>query len=146
MKLLSNMHEINFKKLHVDAITPTQGYKSDAAFDLYTYQTVYIHVNEVKLINIGIAIELPSFLCAIIRARSSQHTKGIFVYPGLIDPDYRGDIGPVIYNFSRTSVRYVPGDRVGQLQFMYVPKISLKEVSKINVTDRNTNRCGSTGR
>ena len=146
MRLLSNEHEINFKRLHADAIVPTQGYKNDAAFDLYTYQTVYIHVNEIKLIDVGIAIELPSFLCAIIRARSSQHTKGILVYPGLIDPNYRGDVGPVIYNLSKDTIRYGSGARVGQLQFMYVPKISLKEVSKINVTDRNTNRCGSTGR
>jgi len=138
--------DIKFTKLHPDAIAPTKGYVDDAAFDLYTYQKLIIPPHSMMLVKVGIAVECPPYICWTLRSRGSMHTGGVWVYPGMGDPGYRGDVGVNAWNTTNHPLIYSKGERIGQIQFMFRPTINLIEVETIEESSRNTKGFGSTGR
>lgn len=144
--LLSRPIKISFVKLHPDAIKPTKGYLNDAAFDLYTYKKTTVTPKTMKLIEVGIAVNCPSHLCWTVRSRGSMHLHGLWVYTGMGDPDYRGDIGVNLWNTTTKPLIYGPGERIGQIQFMPKLNIKLYEVDELESSPRNAFGWGSTGR
>ena len=84
-----------------------------------------------------------------ICSRSGLALKnGIFCLnaPGVVDADYRGNIGVILANFSDTPFIINPGDRVAQAVLNKFEKIEWKEVTTLDETERGTGGFGSTGR
>ena len=73
--------------------------------------------------------------------------KGITVLnsPGTIDADYRGEIGIILMNLSDDKVVIESGDRIAQLVFAKVEKVTLEKVEVVNKTERGEGGFGSTG-
>lgn len=137
---------VKFKKLVDEAIEPRRALKSDAAFDLFAYRKITITPKTMKLIEVGIAVEPPHWLCWTLRSRGSMHIHGIWAYNGMGDSNYRGDIGINLWNTTSKPLIYNRGERVGQIQFMLRPNIILQEVEKLEDSERGTDGFGSTGR
>jgi dUTP pyrophosphatase len=96
------------------------------------------------LIPTGLRFELPENLEIQVRPRSGLALKqGITVLntPGTVDESYRGEVGVILINLSNKPVVIEPGDRIAQLVFADVTKVSLVEIEEI---DENTER-GSKG-
>lgn len=94
----------------------------------------------------GDDIELEANHAALVIPRSGMaYNYGITVLnaPGLIDTDYKGTIGVILYNTSEEPYEVAVGDRVAQL--MIVP---YKRVygAKIASKERGSGAYGSTGR
>ena len=138
--------KISFVKLDPYAIEPEKGYDGDAAFDLFAFEKVVIPPHTMQLVEVGIAVECPSFICWTLRSRGSQHTNGILIYPGMGDPGYRGDIGVNIHNTTNHSATYRRGDRIGQIQFMIRLNVKLQETTQIADSPRGKKGFGSTDR
>ncbi len=82
-----------------------------------------------------------------IEERSSMAMKGIRVSGGIIDSDYRGSIGVILYNTGNEIFTINKGDRIAQLIIMtcIVPS-KITEVTQLEQTQRGGQGFGSTGR
>ena len=134
------------------------------SFDLPKYQTegsvgmdlsafiendILIKPNERELIPTGIAISLPQNIEGQVRPRSGLSLKyGITVLnsPGTIDSDYRGEIKVILINHGNEDFLIKNNDRIAQLVFNEVLKVSFKEVKDLDQTSRDQKGFGSTGK
>jgi len=134
------------------------------SFDLPKYQTegsvgmdlsafiendILIKPNERELIPTGIAVSLPQNIEGQVRPRSGLSLKyGITVLnsPGTIDSDYRGEIKVILINHGNEDFLIKNNDRIAQLVFNEVVKVSFKEVNNLDQTSRDQKGFGSTGK
>lgn len=102
------------------------------------------------LIPTGIAIALPSAdYVALVFARSGLGIKqGVCLSNGVgvIDSDYRGEIGVGLVNLGQSAYTVRPGDRIAQLMVTPVVQPTVVQVSALDNTDRGAGGFGSTGR
>ncbi len=102
------------------------------------------------LVPTGIAIALPDAQhVALVFARSGLGIKkGICLSNGVgvIDSDYRGQIGVGLVNLSDEDYTIQPGDRIAQLMVVPVVQPVLTFVEELDETERGQGGFGSTGR
>ena len=142
------MRKFQVKKLHPDAILPTQANPGDAGWDLYSYDDCVIKPRETIKVGTGIAVALPDGTFGAIYARSGLATKeGLRPANcvGVCDCKYRGEYLVALHNDSYFE-RYVhKGDRIAQLIIQdYVP-CELEEVDELDSTERGEGGFGSSG-
>ncbi len=103
-----------------------------------------------SLVPTGIAIALPSAdYVALVFARSGLGIKkGVCLSNGVgvIDSDYRGEIGVGLVNLGDEPYTVQPGDRIAQLMVVPVVQPTLTVVDELDETDRGAGGFGSTGR
>lgn len=119
-----------------------------AAMDLRSRETVALHMGDRKLVRTGIRLGMPDGVAAYVLPRSGLALHyGITVLnsPGLIDSDYRGEIGVVLINHGQEPYIVNAGDRIAQLQFINYLTPTLRTVARLDDTDRGSGGFGSTG-
>lgn len=144
-----NAIKIKFKKLHKHALVPTFAKAGDACCDLYSVEDVTIVPGQRKLIDTGIAIEMPSGFEAQIRPRSGNSWKhGVTVLntPGTIDEGFRNSLKVILINHGDDYFTIKRGDRIAQMKFSPVYTGVFVEVDSLSSTERGTGGIGSTGR
>lgn len=127
----------------------TYATRGSAAADLVAAEATVVPAGERVLVHTtltGEELELEASTAALVMPRSGlAHSNGITVLnsPGLIDPDYRGIIGVILYNTSGEEFVINAGDRIAQL--MVVP---FKRIygAKVSNRERGAGGYGSTGR
>ena len=67
------------------------------------------------------------------------------MWAGVIDSDYRGEIGVVLFNFSDADFCINMGDRIAQLIFEKIKTPLIKEMNELGDTDRGNKGYGSSG-
>lgn len=103
---------------------------------------------ERKLIPTGLTIEIPEGYEAQVRPRSGLAVKqGITCLntPGTIDSDYRGEIKVILINLDGNPQTINPGERIAQLIFTKIEKVTLHLVQQLNTTERGAGGFGHTG-
>lgn len=131
------------------ATAPTRATEGSAGYDLTANETNVIPSKGRAIISTGVALELPADLAASVRPRSGLAAKhGITVLntPGLIDPDYRGEIKVILYNAGTAPFWVNRGDRIAQLTFEHFLTPNLEQVDDLDHTERGTGGFGSTGK
>jgi len=129
---------------------PTAATAGSAGHDL-TYnlpETIQINPGDWKLISTGLSLEIPTGHAGLVMPRSGLALRnGITVLnsPGLIDSDYRGDIGVILHNISKTPFVVLPGMRIAQLVVIAVPDLVLVAGGNLSDTVRGVGGFGSTG-
>ena len=102
------------------------------------------------LVPTGIAIALPSAdYVALVFARSGLGIKkGVCLSNGVgvIDSDYRGEIGVGLVNLGDEPYTIQPGDRIAQLMVVPVVQPTITVVDELDETDRGAGGFGSPGR
>ena len=97
---------------------PTRGTEGAIGYDLYAAEGTEIPAGGWKSIPTDIRMEIPKGSYGRIASRSGNTLRhGLTVQAGVIDPDYRGDIGVILFNLSKESHRIVPGMRIAQIIF-----------------------------
>ena len=113
-------------------------------------EAVTLQAGERRLIPTGIAIALPSAdYVALVFARSGLGIKqGVCLSNGVgvIDSDYRGEIGVGLVNLGQSEYTVRPGDRIAQLMVVPVVRPVLVQAEELDETDRGAGGFGSTGR
>ena len=139
--------QINIKKLSDNATIPTQGTKFAAGYDLYAAENVTIHCGTRELIKTNISIAITSGYYGRIAPRSGlAYKNGIDVLAGVIDCDYRGDIGVILYNTDKDIDFIVKkGDRIAQIIFETCYSVNFNETDTLDNTVREDGGFGSTG-
>ena len=145
------MSYVKCKRLTETAIIPKRGSTRAAGYDLYadTDKKVIIFPGEVIEFFTGIAVEIPDGYFGAVYSRSGIATKlGIRMANcvGVIDSDYRGNVGVPLRNDSKKPVIVDPHERIAQIVIQPCPDIVLQEVESLSDTNRGTGGFGSTGR
>ena len=139
--------EINIKKLTENATIPTQGTKFSAGYDLYAAEDAVVVCGARKLIKTNISMEItPGYYGRIAPRSGLAYKSGIDVLAGVIDSDYRGDIGVILYNTDKNiDFEVKKGDRIAQIIFEACYSATLNTVENLDNTLRQSDGYGSTG-
>lgn len=91
---------LRFVKLSENAYTPTKATPDAAGFDLYSAYDYEIPAHGKVLAKTDIQIAVPSTCYGRVAPRSGlAHKNFIDVGAGVIDRDYRGNVGVILFNF-----------------------------------------------
>lgn len=140
--------KLNYTKKHENAVAPAYATEGDAGLDLCAVEADVIPAGSRKLIQTGIAIELPSNTVAYVCSRSGLAIKkGVFVLnaPGVIDSGYRDGIGVILQNSGDEDFEIEAGDRIAQLVIQEFISVKPVEVEELSESARGLGGFGSTG-
>ncbi|XP_058851112.1 deoxyuridine 5'-triphosphate nucleotidohydrolase [Acipenser ruthenus] len=150
-KSLKEMHPegkmlLKFAKLSEHATSPTRGSTKAAGYDLYSAYDYVIPAMDKAIVKTDIQIALPSGYYGRVAPRSGLAAKYfIDVGAGVVDEDYRGNVGVVLFNFNKDSFEVKKGDRVAQLICEKICYPELQERETLDETERGAGGFGSTG-
>merc|ERR1711935_566722 len=99
------------------------------------------------MIKTDIAIAVPEDCYGRIAPRSSlAHKHSLDIGAGVIDADYRGNVGVIMFNFSDTDYTVAKHERCAQLiiERILTPEISV--VEELPATNRGAGGFGSSGK
>jgi dUTP pyrophosphatase len=117
-----------------------------AGLDLRALDDYEFPAGEKLIIKTGLHVEIPKGHVGIIKDRSGFAAKhGLHCLAGVIDADYRGEIGIVMVNLGSQLVFIEKNTRVAQLVIMPVVQPELEEVDSLDETERGSGGFGSTG-
>ncbi|XP_023718426.1 deoxyuridine 5'-triphosphate nucleotidohydrolase [Cryptotermes secundus] len=144
--LPENQAVLRFVKLTDKALSPVKHSAKCAGFDLRSAYDTMVPARGNALIKTDLQIALPPGCYGRIAPRSGLALKHqIDVGAGVVDEDYRGSVGVVLFNHSDEPFNISRGERIAQLicQRIYYPE--LQEVEELDNTERGTCGFGSTG-
>lgn len=147
-----------FQKLNPDAKLPTRGSDFAAGYDLSSVHAGAIHPGQRMLVKTGLRLEMrredneknaDMVFVAQVCSRSGLALKhGVFVLnaPGIVDEDYRGEIGVILQNNGDKTFSFGKGDRIAQLVITaaFIPETELVAEEELSETERGEGGFGST--
>ncbi len=149
---LDRYHNYNIDlliSLEEGAIAPTYAHDTDACADLYAMETITLPAHSLSnMVKTGVHIALPEGWMAFIFPRSSMGLKtGLRLSnsAGIIDADYRGQLGVVYDNISDSDYTIKAGDRIAQLMIAPSYRFKARITQELPETERGEGGFGSTG-
>ena len=141
-----NFGTLKVQKLSNNAALPKRSTAGAAGYDLCAAHDCVIPAGGKGLVKTGLAISFPAGLYARIAPRSGLALKKfIDVGAGVVDADYRGDVGVVLFNHGDQDFPVKMGDRIAQLILERIDTPPVKEVQDLTGTVRGVSGFGSTG-
>lgn len=147
---------LQIKKLDPSAELPFRATPNSIGLDLRAHlvnsdgrqRTAMIGTGEVKAIPTGLAVRPPNGYAAFVMSRSGlARDQSLFVAnaPGVVDPDYTGEIVVLLYNGGFVT-RYIQhGMRIAQIVLLPAPVATMMEVNELPETVRGDRGFGSSG-
>ena len=137
---------LKVQKLSNNAALPKRSTSGVAGYDLSAAHDCTIPAGSKGLVKTGLSISFPACLYACIAPRSGLALKKfIAVGAGVVDSDYRGDVGVVLFNHGDQDFQVKMGDRIAQLILEQIDTPPVQEVQDLAGTERGTGGFGSTG-
>jgi len=139
--------KLKFMKLDEKIPSPEYIREGDVAFDLRSNEEDYVlKPMEKKIFNTGIKIELPIGHVGNIRDRSGLAAKhSIHSMAGIIDPNYRGEIGIVLINLGTSDFKVEKYMRIAQMLIQRCEIVEFEEITEMSETNRGEGNFGSSG-
>lgn len=100
-------------------------------------------------IGCGVSLVPPRGCFLLVCSRSGLASHGVFVAnaPGVIDPDYTGEVMVLLFNGGWQPYYVKHGDRIAQILVMLCPLTpTINPITELPQTDRGNHGFGSTGR
>ena len=143
--------ELEIVLLHPAAQAPARTRPGDAAYDLRAVERFVLEAGGRALVPTGVAIALPPGVAGLVLPRSGlavQHGITALNAPGLIDPNYRGEIRVILHNAGDEPFEAEAGDRIAQLLLVpfLAPTLAVVDELPASGDDRGVNGFGSSGR
>ncbi len=134
------------KKLSNLAKIPVRSSDGAAGLDLFATTVYTLQPGERHLFPTDLSFDMPIGVFAHILPRSGLALKhGIHVGAGVIDSDYRGNVGVLLFNLGQEPFDVNPGDRIAQLVLKPYLVLPVKEADQLTSSDRGAGGFGSTG-
>lgn len=135
---------------------PCKAHASDAGFDVFATDDITIYPGQVQKHPLNIKLEIPSGAYVSIESKSGLGAKGLLVYAGVIDQNYRGVPHVVMSNIKLTaddgSTNSLPlvikkGQKLAQLiPYPFTTAYQVRQVESVGeTTDRGSGGFGSSG-
>jgi dUTP pyrophosphatase len=137
--------------LHPSARAPERSRPGDAGYDLRAVEDFALAPGQRAVVPTGIALALPDGLAALVVPRSglaARHGLSVVNGPGLIDPNYRGEVRVVLVNLCDEPYAGAAGHRIAQLLLVpfSAPGVRVVQALPGSPTGRGADGFGSTGR
>lgn len=140
------MDLLKIKRLSNSAIMPIRSSKHAAGFDLSAAHAAKVPARGRALVMTDWAVAVPPGTYARVAPRSGLALRhGIDLGAGVVDYDYRGNVGVVMFNLSDEDFQVEPGMRIAQLILERIANADVVEVTNLDATDRGEGGFGSTG-
>lgn len=129
---------------------PTKGSLRASAYDLRAAEDFFVEGYHHTLVKTNTRVQIPDGCVGLVCSRSGlANSKGICVLnsPGVIDPDFTGPIGVILFNTTLVDYRGQKGERIAQL--LIVPafdSVSFIQKDSLEQTERGESGYGSSGR
>ena len=141
---------IKVQRLDPELPLPRQQHTDDAGYDLHARERVELAPGGGRaLVPTGLAVAIPSGHAGFVLPRSGlalKHGITCLNAPGLIDPQYRGELKVLLVNTDPSDAFVVErGDRIAQLVIQRVEQVEWQGVDALDVTGRDSFGFGSTG-
>lgn len=118
-----------------------RGSAGAAGLDLPIPEAVSLRPGETKRLKTGVRVALPPGYEAQVRPRSSASARGLLVYVGTIDADYRGEVEIVVTNLTG---EWAHVDKtIAQLVIAEVANLPIEYVDALDDTPRGASGFGS---
>eukprot|EP00004_Rigifila_ramosa_P002807 TRINITY_DN12876_c0_g1_i1.p2 TRINITY_DN12876_c0_g1~~TRINITY_DN12876_c0_g1_i1.p2 ORF type:complete len:142 (-),score=23.00 TRINITY_DN12876_c0_g1_i1:6-431(-) len=141
------MAALRVKRLSEHATLPCKGSPFAAGYDLFSAHDTTVPARGKELVRTDISIAVPPNTYGRVAPRSGLALKhSIDVGAGVIDEDYRGPVGVILFNFSDTAFPIKKGDRIAQLVLEQICHASVVESDDLGDTQRGAGGFGSTGK
>lgn len=143
---MSPTETLAFKQLDKRAQLPTRGSAFAAGLDLCTIDDLVIEPKQRVLARTGLAVAVPAGFYGRIAPRSGlANQKGLDVLAGVVDADYRGEIGCLLYNTGDETIALPAASKICQLIIEKIITPEAAWVSELGETGRGEAGFGSTG-
>jgi dUTP pyrophosphatase len=139
---------VEFFKLSPAAIIPAKRTFGAVGYDIHSAYAYVIKPMQREIVLTNIQMKLPRGCYCRVASRSGLAIlNSVDVVAGVIDGDFRGNVGAVLYNCGLKDFIIAPGDRVAQLIFERVyDDVEMRErFEALEASDRGANGFGSTG-
>jgi dUTP pyrophosphatase len=151
MALEIAVDQFHVQLLHPRAVAPARSRPGDAAYDLRCVEAFSLWPRERATVPTGVAVALPPGVAGLVVPRSGlavQHGLSLVNSPGLIDPNYRGELRVPLINHGDARFEARAGDRIAQLLLVpfLSPDVSVVDELPPSPDDRGVNGFGSSGR
>eukprot|EP00190_Bangiopsis_sp_CCMP1999_P002397 CAMPEP_0198731344 /NCGR_PEP_ID=MMETSP1475-20131203/29259_1 /TAXON_ID= ORGANISM="Unidentified sp., Strain CCMP1999" /NCGR_SAMPLE_ID=MMETSP1475 /ASSEMBLY_ACC=CAM_ASM_001111 /LENGTH=148 /DNA_ID=CAMNT_0044494301 /DNA_START=135 /DNA_END=581 /DNA_ORIENTATION=+ len=137
---------LQVKRLSESAMLPKRATEGSAGYDLFSAEDAEVQPGRRRLVTTDIALRLPDGYYGRVAPRSGLAVRhGIHIGAGVIDSDYRGNVGVLLFNFGEEVFHVQKGNRIAQL---IVEKVALPEVIEtddLSESVRADGGFGSTG-
>lgn len=141
--------KVDIELAHEDAKKPEYQYiGEDIGLDLFSVEKGIIASGKWKVFDTGIKIAIPEGYGGFINPRSGlalDYGVTVLNSDGVIDPGYRGTIGVILINHSKSEYWVAKGERIAQLIIHKTPKIELNIVDNLDDTERGEGGFGHSG-
>ena len=128
------------------ATLPTKGSKFAAGFDLYSAYDFEVPPYDKAISYLDLKIQVPHGTYGRIAPRSGLALRAhVGIGAGVLDEDYRGNVGVLVFNHGSETLKVKAGDRIAQLICERISNPEIKIVEKLNDTMRGEGGFGSTG-
>lgn len=135
------------KKLSNHAVIPRKGSKEAAGYDLYSASQIVVPPQGCALVPTDLSLRVPLGTYGRIAPRSGLALKHhLDVGGGVIDRDYTGPVGIILYNHDKKEYVVKEGEKIAQLICEKIEHPILFEVDELKETLRGDHGFGSTDR
>jgi dUTP pyrophosphatase len=136
--------------LHPDARPPMRTRPGDAGYDLCCLHAFELPPGDAAKVPTGLALAIPPSVAGLVVPRSGLAAKfrvSVVNAPGLIDPNYRGEVCVLLQNHGTEVFAAAAGDRVAQLLLVpfWAPQMCLVNELPASGDDRGAGGFGSSG-
>ena len=138
---------MKFEKTHPDAQLPKKNFNSDAGWDLFAVEAQFIPAQHQAVVPVGLKLAYlePGYWLRVESRSGLSFKHGILAHLGVIDQDYRGDLGVLLYNHSHEDYTVGKGDRIAQLVLHFNIQMQA-QWGNIQATGRGEKGFGSSGK
>ena len=143
--------QLEVRLLKPGARPPARTHPEDAGFDLSAAEDFVLSPGERRVVCTGVAIALPDGVAGLVVPRSglaARHGISVVNGPGLVDPNYRGELRVILVNLGHERFTGHAGDRIAQLLLVpfVAPAVSVVDELPPSPDERGENGFGSSGR
>jgi dUTP pyrophosphatase len=151
MALDTALDQLQVRLLRPGAVAPARTRPGDAGYDLCVVTGFSLWPGERATVPTGVAVALPPGVAGLVLPRSglaARHGISVVNGPGLIDPNYRGEIQVVLVNLGDARFEAAAGDRIAQLLLVpfVAPEPCVVDELPPSGDDRGSSGFGSSGR
>jgi dUTP pyrophosphatase len=147
-----NNIEVKFVKTHESAVLPIRKHDNpltgDSGYDLTAVEDCVIPARSGTVVPVGLKLGYitPGYWIRIESRSGLQFKHNISAFNGIIDSQYRGDLGAKINNNSDIDYHVKRGDRIAQLVIYPLISSVSSWIETAEETTRGENGFGSTGK
>lgn len=141
--------KVKFLKTHEDAILPKVNNNAwatgDSGYDIFCVEDVTIPARGTTVAPVGITVAdiSPGYWFRIEPRSGLGFKHNIQPHLGVIDNQYRGDLGVKLYNFSDKDVTIEKGKAVAQFVVYPLVQVDVDWSNEVTETDRGAKGFGS---